>query len=514
MRVTSGNAQTGDRVAIRLSHKDRSKGEITAVLGKAGTLEADIAEVLFSLNIEEFRYKAVKEAELNASRDISVASRRDFTFQPCFTMDGEGSKDFDDAVFAERNGNDFRLYVHIADVAEYVPLHSHLDKAAFARGNSFYYGDNVIPMLPEVLCNDVCSLNENVPRYTLSAIMDISADGDIMGGEICESVICSHKRMTYEMADKALKGETDEYDEFLPTLRILLELRDILKKKRDQNGNIDFDLAEPKFVFKNGEVISANKSPRLITHSIIEECMIAANRFVAKKFFDIKAPFVYREHQPPQTEKIEGLNVFLAALGVREVSPISSDIAKLLREVSPEKSSAVSRMTLKSMSKAKYSTSCEGHFGLALKEYCHFTSPIRRYSDLTIHRVIKSYLHGEDLDNYRSVVAEAATQASERERVCEKAERRIDEIYMASYMARFVGKKFVGIVSGVTEWGVYVELDNTAEGMIKAESLGTTKFDESTVSISISSGKTIRLGDKLNVKLISATSGNILFELN
>ncbi len=511
--VTSGKAETGDRVIVKLSRKDRGKGEIITVLGQAGTLNADIAEVLFTLDISDFKTKALKEAEANAAREISQTERRDFTSQPCFTIDGEDSKDFDDAVFAQKVGDMFKLYVHIADVAEYVPLHGHVDKEAYARGNSFYYGENVIPMLPEVLCNDVCSLNENVPRLTLSAIMDINSSGEIKGGEICESVICSHKRMTYEKADLALKGEIHDYDEFLPSLNTLLELRNVLKKNRDEKGNIDFDLAEPKFTFEGEEVTDVKKASRLIAHSIIEECMIAANRFVAKKFLELKAPFVYREHEPPQQTKMDGLNVFLSAFGVREALPTSINIANLMREIPPEKKSPVSRMILRSMSKAKYTNTCEGHFGLAIKEYCHFTSPIRRYSDLTIHRVIKAYLHGENLDSFKPVVSAAAVQASERERLTEKAERRIDDLYIASYMARFVGKEFVGYVSGITEWGIYVELDNTAEGMIRAESLGTTEFNPDTVTMTVRNRGIIKLGDKIKVRLVSASSGNILFEV-
>ncbi|MCH5163952.1 MAG: VacB/RNase II family 3'-5' exoribonuclease [Clostridiales bacterium] len=510
--VTGGKAEIGDRVVVKLSRKDRGKGEIIKILGKTGTLESDIAAVIFSLGIEDFKYKAIKEAEEAASQEITTEGRRDFTSQPCFTIDGEGSKDFDDAVYAEKVGNGFRLWVHIADVAHYVPLYSHTDKEAFRRGNSFYYGESVIPMLPEVLCNDVCSLNENVPRYTLTAIMDISECGNITGGEICEGVICSHKRMTYEAADKALHGQTDEYAPFMDTLRTLHKLRDVLKKRRDLEGNIDFDIPEPKFAFENGKVVGVQKAPRLLTHSIIEECMIAANRFVAEKFLSIKAPFVYREHQPPQNDRVEELNTFLEALGENAVTPTSIGVANLLNSISPEKRSAVSRMALRCMSKAKYSVTSEGHFGLAIKEYCHFTSPIRRYSDLTIHRVIKAHLHGEDLNKFATVVSSAAAQASEREKLSERAEREIDELYIADYMAQFVGGTFDGVISGVTEWGIYVELDNTAEGMIRAETLGITKSDQGTVSMTVR-GRVFRLGDKIKVMLISVQGGNLLFEL-
>ena len=515
IRVTGGEkAKTGDRVVVRLSRKDRGRGEIVCNLGKAGERDSDIAAVVYSLGIEDFKRKALYEAEQNAVSPISLEGRTDFTAQPCFTIDGEGSKDFDDAVYAERNGDSFRLWVHIADVAHYVPLNGHLDKEALRRGNSFYYGEGVIPMLPEILSNGVCSLNENEPRLTLSAVMDIDDDGNITGGEVCEGVICSHKRMTYEKVEKALNGETDEYAPYMGTLSTLLGLRNVLKKKRDAEGNIDFEIYEPKFTFEGDKVVDMRRAPRLVAHSIIEECMIAANRFIAKKFFELSTPFVYREHKAPDPEKIESLNVFLSALGENTTGGTSGEIAALLNNISPEKKSAVSKMTLRCMQKATYSVVCGGHFGLALKEYCHFTSPIRRYSDLTIHRVIKDWLHGEDLSKYRSVVSTAASAATEREKVCERAERKIDDIYAASFMSSFVGKAFEGVVSGVAEWGIYVELENTAEGMIRAETIGQCSFDESTMTMHVYGKGDFRLGDAVKVRLVSAGGGNIVFELD
>ncbi|MBR2970290.1 MAG: VacB/RNase II family 3'-5' exoribonuclease [Clostridia bacterium] len=511
--VTGARAEIGDRVVVRLSRKDRGRGEIIKVLGKAGTLSSDIEAAIFKLGIEDFRQKVLDETHEAARKPITTDGRVDFTAQPCFTIDGESSKDFDDAVYAERTDGGFRLWVHIADVAHYVPNHSHTDKQAFRRGNSFYYGESVIPMLPEALCNGVCSLNENELRYTLTAIMDICTSGDIIGGEVVEGIICSHQRMTYERADKVLSGESNDYAQHKNTLLLLKELRDVLKKKRDSEGNIDFEIPEPKFEFHHGRVTNVSKSPRLLAHSIIEECMIAANRFVAKKFLALKAPFVYREHEPPSPERIDELNVFLEAMGIKGVKPSSSSIASLLDSVPQGKKAAVSRMTLRSMSKARYSVECGGHFGLAIKEYCHFTSPIRRYSDLAIHRVIKSYIRGESLAAYNKDVEEAAKQASERERLSEKIEREIDELYIADYMSQFVGKTFDGTVSGITEWGVYIELDNTAEGMIRAETMGNTQFNEATSTMSVLGKGVITLGDPLRVVLVSANSGNILFEL-
>lgn len=511
--VTHGKASVGDRVVVKLSRKDRSKGEIVEVLGKAGTLDADVTAAIYSLGIEDFKQKVIKETDEAAAQEIVVDGRVDFTDQPCFTIDGEGSKDFDDAVYATKTESGYRLWVHIADVAHYVPRHSHTDKEAFRRGNSFYYGESVIPMLPETLCNGVCSLNENENRYTLTAIMDITSGGEIVSGEICQGVIRSHKRMTYEKVELALNGKTDEYNQFMPTLTVLKELRDALKKRRDSDGNIDFDISEPKFTFEYGVVVDVKKAPRLTAHSIIEECMIAANRFVASTFMGQKAPFIYREHEQPTPEKIESLNVFLKAMGLREVKPSSQSIATLLRSAPEDKKSAISKMALRSMSKAKYVTKSSGHFGLSIKEYTHFTSPIRRYSDLAIHRVIKSYLKGESLDTYKSEMESAASQASERERLCERVEREIDELYIADYMSQFVGKKFDGIISGVTEWGIYVELDNTAEGMIRAESLGVTTFIPESMSISVRGKGIFSLGDTIKVKLVDAVSGNIQFEL-
>ncbi len=511
--VTSGKASLGDKVVVKLSRKDRGKGEIIKVLGKSGTLNADVSAAVFSLGISEFKQKALNEARSVASEPIEVGNREDFTSQPCFTIDGANSKDFDDAVYAQKTSEGFRLWVHIADVAHYVPLHSHLDKEAFRRGNSFYYGVSVIPMLPEELCNGVCSLNENESRYTLSVVMDINPYGEIVDGKICEGIIRSQKRMTYEKVSDFLGGKTNEYAAFSDTLNTLLFLSRALKKRRDDCGNIDFDISEPEFTFSGDKVTDVKKAPRLVAHSIIEECMIAANRFVAAKFLSIKAPFVYREHQPPAAEKLSSLNTFLRAMGLSEVKPDSKSIAYLLSSVPPEKKSAVSKMTLRSMSKAKYSVQSQGHFGLAINEYCHFTSPIRRYSDLAIHRIIKSYLHGDSLDLYRSEVDAAASQASQRERLCERVEREIDDLYLADYMSQFVGKIFCGVISGVTEWGVYVELDNTAEGMIRAETLGVTSFNPDSVSLYVRNKGFFTLGDEITVKLVSAQSGNILFEL-
>lgn len=506
----NGQAQDGERVVIRLSRRSRDRGDIVKRFGIAGELAADIAKEVYSLGIEEFGQKTLEEADEVASEPITTDNRVDFTSQRCFTMDGAGSKDFDDAVYAERTELGYKLWVHIADVGHYVAYKSHLDKQAFMRGNSFYYGEHVIPMLPERLCNDVCSLNENVDRYTLSVALEYDESGFLLGGDIVEGVIRSAKRMTYEDAERALSGEKGIYDEFLPTLETLKELRDLLKRRRDENGNIDFDIAEPEFVFEGETPIGAKKKPRLLTHSIIEECMIAANAFVADFCLSKKLPIVYRVHLAPSEEKLNELNIFLLAFGEKAVPPDSKAIATMLGGLDEEKRGAISRMTLRCMQKAVYSTECKGHFGLAIDRYCHFTSPIRRYSDLVVHRAIKAYLHGEDCSYLASACDKAATQASERERLCAVAERNIDDLYLCHYMSQFIGEEFVGRISGVTEWGIFVELDNTAEGLIRTDDMGYVRFDDRTKTLR-GSKRVYKLGDEIKVRLMSASSGNIVF---
>lgn len=506
----SGRAENGERVVIRLD-RSRKRGEIVKRFGAAGTLEADIAKEIFSLGIDRFGERTLEEADTVASEPVQLSGRTDFTSQKCFTIDGKDSKDFDDAVYAEETPFGFRLWVHIADVSHYVLPKSHLDSQALKRGNSFYYGESVIPMLPERLCNGVCSLCEGEDRYTLSVVLDIDAGGTLLGGDVVEGVIRSTKRMTYESVERALGGEKGVYDDWIGTLTVLRELRDVLKRRRDEKGNIDFDIAEPEFTFKDGKPVSAKKKDRLVAHSIIEECMIAANNFVARLCYDKKLPLVYRIHLAPSEEKMLELNSYLLAVGERTVKPDSVAIAAMLKRADESKREAISKVALRCMQKAVYSTECKGHFGLAIDKYCHFTSPIRRYADLMVHRVLKAYLHGENCALLSSDCEAAAAAASEREKICAKAERKIDDLYLCEVMSHHVGECFVGKISGVTEWGVFVELDNTAEGLIRTDHMGYTRFDERAMKL-YAAKRVFGLGDEIKVKVVSCGGGNIVLE--
>ena len=513
--VTGGEAISGDKVLVELSRKDRRKGVVLKSLGQAGSLDTDVAAVVAKLGLGEFRQKVVKEAFDSANAVHSIDGRADYRSQRCFTVDGDGSKDFDDAVFAERTELGYRLYVHIADVSEYVAEKGFCDREAKNRAFSFYYGDNVEPMLPESLCNGACSLNENVDRLTLTAVMDIT-DGAVVGGTVQKSVIRSCKRMTYSAVTKVLDGisvdgYTADMKDTLTTLEVIAEQ---LKKQRDSEGNIDFDLPETEFTFDDGKVVDMKKAERTKAHTIIEECMIAANRLVAKIYGE-KGLFVFRSHQPPSMEKMQTLNGFLSACGLKPLpeKPTSHDVADMLGNVDEDKKECVSMVTLRSMSKANYSPSDSEHFGLAAKEYCHFTSPIRRYTDLVVHRKIKSVIEGKEFALKCDDVAEICRECNEREKKIADAEREIDDLYAQDYMYDKVGTDFDGVISGVNEWGFYVRLECTAEGLVRAESLnGRTKFDERSMSLRCGSG-VYRIGDKVGVRLVGVSYNGLDFEL-
>lgn len=513
--ITSGNAEIGDKVLVQLSRKERSKGVILKSLGVAGTLFADVAAVVAKLGLDAFGEKTIKEAAEKSKIAVSVCGRTDYREQPCFTIDGNDSKDFDDAVYAERTLNGYKLYVHIADVSEYVTKGSYCDRTAYKRGFSFYYGDNVQPMLPESLSNGACSLNENEDKLTLTAEMEVSG-GRVINGSVKKSIIRSVKRMTYEAVSQVLDGnDVAGYTQSLTqTLKVLDDLSAELKRERDNDGNIDFDLAEVKFSFDGNKVVDMKKAERTRAHAIIEECMIAANEFVAQMYGDGSC-FIFRSHRPPSSEKIERLNDFLLACGLKPLpqQPTSKDVANLLSATSDDKKECVSSITLRSMSKAEYSpTDCE-HFGLASKHYCHFTSPIRRYTDLVVHRIIKASLCGEPSDMNLTEVTDICTHCNEREKKIVDAEREINDLYTMDYMYDKVGEIYDGTISGVSEWGVYVKIACGAEGLIKAERIGgKTKFDERSMTMKTHAG-TYRIGDKIKVKLTQVSYNGLDFEL-
>jgi ribonuclease R len=516
-------ATEGEKVVCKLLYqpeniRDHFIGEIIEILGDpqdSGVLEKTI---LREYNIyETFPQQVLEQASKKASMPIEQekAKRLDLTNQEIFTIDGEDAKDFDDAVSLSvlPNGN-YYLGVHIADVGHYVPKNSALDQEAFLRGTSVYFPNMVFPMLPPSLSNGACSLSENQERLTLSVFIEIDKNGNFVNHKICESVIKSKARLTYTQVYQTLiDGENaGKADLFKNTLKQMNSLAKLLKAKRQQAGELDFDIAEPYFVFdEQNNIIEVKKRERNDAHRLIESFMIAANEVVAKEYFGKKMPFVYRVHEVPSTEKTQDLVHFLQSVSINPdavpqvITP--AYYASILKLVSGhELEHTINKVILRSLQKAKYSNKCIGHFGLALQFYCHFTSPIRRYPDLVIHRIIKDSLHGTrpsaDLENF---VFEASEQSSIKERNADEAERAVDDLKKAEYMKKHIGQEFEGIITSVTNFGFYVELENTIEGLVRVESLpkDTYLFFEKSLKLK-GANHTFGLGDKVKVVVANA----------
>lgn len=482
---------------------------VTERLGKEGITDVDILSIIRSYNLpEKFPRHVIDETCAIADKVLEneKAGRQDFTDNLVITIDGEHSKDFDDAISVRRNEFGFELDVHIADVAHYVKRDGKIDKEALKRATSVYFADRVIPMLPEKLSNGICSLNEGVERLTLSVCMKISEDGDVYDFSICEGVIKSKARMTYEKVALILDGDeklSKIYEFLLPMLKDANALAKILKTKRLKKGSVEFELTETEFDFdKDKNVVGIHPLKRLVSHDIIEEFMLIANETIAKKFAIQKSPFVYRVHEAPPPEKVSALNEFLQSLGVKFAQePQPEDYATLLLETDENLKGVVSRVALRSMSKADYRPDCKGHFGLAKKFYCHFTSPIRRYPDLAIHRIIKDFLHNNSLNCYKDRVKSISLISSEREKIAEEAERKVDDLLKAKYMSDKIGNEYDGTVSGVTDRGVFVELDNSVEGMVKADNMdGNFVYNEKLMTLSCGTVR-YRIGDRVRIKV-------------
>jgi ribonuclease R len=488
-------------------------------LGKEGETDAEVMRV-----VREFSLPLGFPAKVNAECETiplkippeELSRRRDFTADSVITIDGDDSKDFDDAICVVRRDKGYTLQVHIADVSHYVLASGAIDKEALKRGTSVYFADRVIPMLPEVLSNDVCSLVEGQNRLTLSIIMDFDMQGDLKRSEIVKGVIRSKARTTYSVIADLLdesKPKSARYLFLTDMLSSARELALILKERRIKRGSVEFDLAETQFEFdKNKRVVGVNKAKRLISHEIIEEFMLAANETVAKTFFDKKIPFVYRVHSSPPAEKISALCDFLATIGLSFPSqPSPEDYSRLLEETDERLKGVVSKVALRSMSKAEYSAECKGHFGLAAKFYCHFTSPIRRYPDLAVHRIISDYLSGKKTENYAKWVNSVAVSSSGAERKAEEAERRADEILKAQFMLDKIGFEYDAIVSGVTERGIFAETDFGVEGMIKAESFPERfKYYEKAMRLVFPSFS-IGIGESVRVKVERVVADKVEF---
>lgn len=519
-------AVNGHKVLVRITdYGDESKnpeGRVTQILGHINDPGVDVISVILENGIPtEFPEEVMHQVE-NMKDEVDskdIAGRLDLRDLQTVTIDGEDAKDLDDAITLSKEGNIYKLGVHIADVSNYVTEGSPLDKQAIKRGTSVYLVDRVIPMIPHKLSNGICSLNAGCDRLALSCIMDIDEKGNVIGHRIAETVINVDRRMTYTSVKKILEDhdeeEIKEYEELVPMFQEMLVLANILREKRRKRGSIDFDFPESKIIIGNdGRPIDIKPYERNKATKIIEDFMLIANETVAEDFFWQELPFVYRSHDNPDLEKIEKLSIFINNFGYTmhvgqdEIHP--KELQKLLVRIdgTPEEA-LISRLTLRSMKQAKYTTSCDGHFGLATKYYCHFTSPIRRYPDLQIHRIIKENLRGgmkeKRIEHYERILSEIARQSSLTERRADEAEREVEKLKKVQYMSQFIGETFEGVVSGVTSWGMYVELPNTVEGMVRMADLRDDYYiyDESRyMLIGEHTKHTYKLGQKIKVQVV------------
>jgi len=502
----SKGAVSGHKVVVEITDYGKEgrkpEGKVVEIIGHINDPGTDIMSIVKAYDLPvEFSEKIMHQVE-NVSNEVStadMAGRMDFRDWQTVTIDGEDAKDLDDAITLTKEGDNYKLGVHIADVSNYVQEHSALDVEALSRGTSVYLVDRVIPMLPHKLSNGICSLNAGENRLTLSCVMTIDAKGNVIDHTIAESVIKVDRRMSYTSVKKILEdhdeNEIGEYEELVPMFELMQELAAILRKKRMKRGSIDFDFPETKIVLDDkGKPVEIKPYERNVATKIIEDFMLIANETVAQDYFWQELPFVYRTHDNPDTEKIKKLSTFInnfgysIHIGQDEVHP--KELQKLLQKIdgTPEEA-LISRLTLRSMKQAKYTTMSTGHFGLATPYYCHFTSPIRRYPDLQIHRIIKDNLRGrmnaKKIEHYDKILPEVAKHSSEMERRADEAERETDKLKKVEYMSERIGEVFEGVISGVTEWGFYVELPNTVEGLVHVTTLVDDYFhyNESTYEL-------------------------------
>lgn len=527
----SMEASTGEKVVCLItdygSENKSPEGVVTEILGDANAPGTDILSLLKSRDIPtEFPEKVISEVKdiPDHVTEKEIKGRRDLRNVQMVTIDGEDSKDLDDAVSLSKEGDNYILGVHIADVSHYVREKTPLDKEALRRGTSVYLADRVVPMLPKELSNGICSLNEGVDRLALSCVMTIDKKGNVIDHEIFESVVNIDRRMTYTSVKKILvdkdKDEKKKYKELVPLFKLMEKASKVIRKEREKRGSIDFDFTESKLIVdETGKVTDIKPYEISVANKIIEDFMIAANETVAKDCFDKHLPFLYRTHGKPDPDKIETLSVFLKNMGhslykePRDVKP--KDIRKMLKGIAgtPEEA-VILRLTLRSMQQARYTTENNGHFGLASENYTHFTSPIRRYPDLQIHRIIKEYLH-KDLNekrmgHYESILSDVAGKTSERERRADEAERDVEKMKKAEYMLSHIGDIYEGTVSGVTDWGIYVELENTVEGLVKASTLKDDyyRFIEASMELKGErTGRIFSLGQKVRIQVTGANKG-------
>ena len=519
-------AVSGHKVMVKIKDFGEKKGRkpegvITEILGHINDPGVDILSVVRAYGLPEEFPRAVMEEikSIPEKADSSdIGGRKDLRGLLTVTIDGEEAKDLDDAISIERAGDGYRLGVHIADVSHYVREYTALDAEALRRSTSVYLVDRVIPMLPHRLSNGICSLNEGEDRLTLSCLMDIDSQGNVVGHEIAETVIRSDRRMTYTAVNAIVTEHDPEvtarYAELADMFLLMKELADILRKKRHARGSIDFDFPESKIVLdEKGRPIEIKPYERNAATRIIEDFMLLANETVAEDYFWQEIPFLYRTHEKPDEDRMKRLGTFINNFGYTlrmpggEVHP--KELQKLLDKVegTPEEA-LISRLTLRSMKQAKYTTANTGHFGLSARYYTHFTSPIRRYPDLQIHRIIKESLHGgltgKRVSHYERILPQVAVQTSALERRADEAERETDKLKKVQYMEQFIGQEFEGVISGVTNWGFYVELPNTVEGLVHINELRDDYYVFSEERYELTgemTGKTYKLGEVIRVQV-------------
>jgi len=521
----SKGAVSGHKVVCEITdygkNNRKPEGKITEILGHVNDPGVDIMSIVKGYELPtEFSEKIMHQVErvANEVSEADMAGGRDLRAVQMVTIDGEDAKDLDDAVSLTRDGALYQLGVHIADVTNYVQENSALDWEARERGTSVYLVDRVIPMLPHKLSNGICSLNAGENRLALSCLMTIDQKGEVVSHEIVESVIRVDRRMSYTSVKKILDDKDEEtcreYEELVPMFELMRELAGILREKRKKRGSIDFDFPESRIILDGqGHPVEIKPYERNVATKIIEDFMLIANETVAEHFHWMELPFVYRTHDNPDPEKISKLGTFIRNFGYsiksrqEEIHP--KELQKLLAKIedTPEEA-LISRLTLRSMKQAKYTIDCTGHFGLACQYYCHFTSPIRRYPDLQIHRIIKEQIRGrlneKRIEHYSEILPEVAKHSSEMERRADEAERETDKLKKVEFMEQHIGEIYEGVISSITTWGVYVELPNTIEGMIHVSMLPGDYFyyDEETYEM-VGQATDIRykLGQKILVRV-------------
>lgn len=519
----SKGAVNGHKVVVEITQYGKKgknpEGKVVEILGHINDPGVDILSIVRAYGLPvEFDPKVMTQVEHVAKpvSEADMAGRKDLRDWQMVTIDGEDAKDLDDAVSLTMDHENYILGVHIADVSNYVQEHSALDTEALKRGTSVYLVDRVIPMLPHALSNGICSLNQGEERLALSCIMTVNPKGEIIDHTITESVICVDRRMTYTNVKKILADHDPEvmaeYEPLVPMFEKMAELAAILRKKRMKRGSIDFDFPETKVILdKNGNPVDIRPYDRNVATKLIEDFMLAANETVAAEYYWRELPFVYRTHEQPDSEKIQKLSTFInnfgysLHIGSDEVHP--KELQKLLEKIDgTSEEPLISRLTLRSMKQARYTVENTGHFGLAADCYCHFTSPIRRYPDLQIHRIIKDSLRGrlgeKRIGHYTQILPEIAKHASEMERRADEAERETIKLKKVQYMEKHIGETFAGVISGVAEYGFFVELENTVEGLVRVTSLTDDfyqYYEETYELVGEATNRRFKLGQQVRV---------------